>query len=136
MVSIRKQIIEDIKNANIIENVHDFYSDEEIKLDLLTIQELPTNDGVEVDGQPKIVKNIYEFEIYAKNRIINNEVYSARDMLDTYSIALDNFINTTYGMTQIGEPVIAPYDTDNTVKRMVLRYSGLIDKDTLKMFRR
>lgn len=136
MVRIGKQIIQDIINADIVEDVRDYNSTDEPIFDMITVNEIPTNEGIEVDGQPRITKNYFEFEIYCQPKIVNGIVKNAIERINEVSLELDSFLNLTYGMNLIGQPVPAPYSGDSTVMRYFMRYSAFIDNETLQIYRR
>lgn len=136
MVSIKKQIIDELIEEDFIDNVRDFYSTEKPTFDMLTVQEFPSNTGIMVDNQPRVVENYYEFEIYCKNKVVDNVVVTANNRITDLVVELDLILNTKYGMTLIGEPVIEPHPNDNTIMRCITRYSAFIDKVSLNLYRR
>lgn len=102
---------------------------------LITVEEVPTNTGVYVGGQPRIVKNIYQFEYYCQNSMIDDIITSAEDMSKLLGIDTDSFLNETFNMTQIGDPFGNPMASDNNIYRWVVRYTTTIDTLSHEFFR-
>lgn len=94
---------------------------------LITIEEVPTNNGVYVDAQPRIVQNVYQFEYYCQNSMIDDIITSAEDVSKLLGIDTDTFLNQTFNMTQLGDPFGNPMTNDNNVYRWVVRYTATID---------
>lgn len=139
MLSMKNQIIDEIKSQNIVSEVRDFYSQADPIFPMITVQEFPTSTGLMTNGQPNIVTNYYQFEIYCKNTILNKVITSANDKLFEFGVALDNYVNTKYLMNQVGEPIILPYPSDQTVMRWVVRYSLILGENndgTISTYRR
>jgi len=114
--------------------VRSSYSTNQPTYPLIIITENPSNDGVYVDAQPRIVTNLYQVEVYCKDTDISGTIYTSDEVSKILGVEVDTFLNTTFNFTQIGEPFGSPV-TDTSVYRWVIRYSAIIDQQQNKFFR-
>lgn len=128
MIFIAEQIIETLKEGEypLPVTVRDFYSVEQVSPPLITVDELPGNDGVYLHNQPGIVRNVFTVEVYASARTINGVVYNQKRLALEIAIAADKLLNEVYGLTMKGNIQVAPYSSPN-VCRAVIRYEAYID---------
>lgn len=106
--------------------VRDFYSVDKITAPLITVDELPSNEGVYLDNQPEVVTNIYTVEVYAKAKTVNGTVMTSKTLALEIMQAADKALNEVYGLTMTGQIAIAPYQ-DESICRIVARYRAYID---------
>jgi hypothetical protein len=101
---------------------------------MLTLDELPSNDGAYVDGLPCVVRNVLTLEAYAKDMSIQGVITPKRDAAYKLLMEADAFLNEQYGLTMIGQIQAAPY-TDATIFRAVANYFAYIDTRTNTIYR-
>lgn len=139
MISIVDQVIEAIQAADVagdftIPNlsVKEAYSVNTPTYPLVSIEEMMSNDGLYVDGQPRIVGNRFTVECYCKATDLTGSgggILSARASAKLLGIEIDAFLNSNYNFSQVGDSICRPATTDNTVFRYVARYTVVIDDD-------
>lgn len=96
---------------------------------LLTLDELPSNDGVYIDGMPCVVRNVLTLEAYAKDKVIQGVATPKHDVAVKLIMEADTFLNEDFGLTMIGSIQGAPY-SDSTIYRAVANYFAYIDTRT------
>jgi hypothetical protein len=96
---------------------------------MLTLDELPSNDGAYIDGLPCVVRNVLTLEAYAKDMSIQGVITPKRDAAYKLIMEADDFLNEAYGLTMIGQIQAAPY-SDTTIFRAVANYFAYIDTRT------
>lgn len=96
---------------------------------MLTIDELPSNDGIFIDGMPCVVRNILTLEAYVQDSYIQKVLTSKHDAAIRLIMEADAFLNQQFGLTMIGPIKAAPY-TDTTIFRAVANYFAYIDTRT------
>lgn len=133
-----------------------------MSLPLLTIDELPGNDGVYLDNQPQIVRNIITLEAYADQTEAGKEALESErdDLIGTETnspifidpedsefyltgrraamqilMEADKKLNEKFGLTMTGNIAYAPYQDPNIV-RAVSTYFAYIDTRTNTIYRR
>lgn len=128
MTFFEDEIIETLSSAAypLPVTVRDFYSASKISPPLITVDELPSNDGVYLHNQPAIVTNIFTIEVYAAAKTVNGRVYNQKQLAMEIANVADDALNTAYGLTMTGAISIAPY-ADQSVCRLVMRYVAYID---------
>jgi hypothetical protein len=104
----------------------DFYSVSAIVCPQLTLDELPGNDGVYLENQPTIVRNVFTLEAYAKNMMVAGKPMTKKASAMLMITEADKVLTEQFGLTMQGEITIAPY-TDATIIRAVARYIAYID---------
>lgn len=102
----------------------DAYSITKVSPPQLTLLEIPSNNGVYLHGDPKIVQNTFQLEAYSRQS--TSPKMSASDAAMLLLIEAD-IILTPYGLTMIGTPTRMPYDADTTISRSIARYMCYID---------
>lgn len=134
----------------------------DLDLPLLTVDELPGNDGVYLDNQPRIVRNVLTLEAYASQLESgeetlesetdepiateeNNPIYIDPDGTEYFLtgkraafamlMEADKKLNEHYGLTMTGNIAYAPYQDSNVV-RAVSNYFAYIDTRTNTIYRR
>lgn len=133
-----------------------------LELPLLTVDEFPGNDGVYLDNQPHIVRNVITLEAYADQSETGEEALQSEsdDYIGTESnnpifidpeenefyltgrraamqilMDADRKLNEKFGLTMIGNIAYAPYQDPNVV-RAVSTYFAYIDTRTNTIYRR
>lgn len=110
-------------------NVSEAYSVTSPTYPMLTLDELPSNDGAYIDGMPCVVRNVLILEAYAQNSYIQKELKSRREAVLALMIEADTFLNENFGLTMIGPVQAAPY-SDSAIYRAVANYYVYIDTRT------
>lgn len=138
MTSIRDHVIEGIKNGISMKgvSVKPAYSVSKIAPPLVSVDERPSNEGIYIENQPAIVPVRFTIECYAKQGTFYGVKMSAEQAAFKLANEVDTVMNTTFGLSLLGEATIAPYTNDTTVKRVVSRYSGYLDTRTNLIYRR
>lgn len=128
MILIGESILNSLKAASypVPMTVRDFYAPEAPVIPMITLDELPSNDGVYLDNQPAVVTNILTLEVYAKAKSVGGVALSAKALALQLMKIADDLLNQTYGITMTGQIAIAPY-SDPSVCRIVARYEAYID---------
>lgn len=137
MILIGKEIIQTLQNSTFtVPNVtiKDFYSTTSVKCPQVTVDELPSNDGVYLNNQPVIVRNVFTVEIYTKDMMVGTIPTTKRDAAMTIMSEVDRVLNEVYGLTMTGEVASAPY-SDASIFRAVARYVAYIDTRTNEILR-
>lgn len=96
---------------------------------LLALDELPSNEGVYIDGTPCGVRNVFTLEAYAKNMTIQGIATSKRDAAMKLILEADAFLNENFLFTMIGTVQGAPY-SDSTIYRAIANYFVYVDTRT------
>ena len=107
-------------------DVRDAYFISDPTLPMLTLDELPGNDGVYLDNQPFIVTNIFTVEAYASQMVVREQAMTGKEIAYTLLDAADKLLNKQFGLTMNGNITAAPYQ-DQRVFRAVARYTAYID---------
>lgn len=128
MILFADEIIETLKGVSypLPVAVRDFYSASKIAPPLITVDELPSNEGVYLHNQPAIVTNVFTIEVYAAAKTIDGIAYNQKQLAMEIALIADKALNETYGLTMTGRIAIAPY-SDPSVCRAVMRYAAYID---------
>ncbi|MEG2831894.1 MAG: hypothetical protein RR923_03850 [Bacilli bacterium] len=129
MILIGKNLIENISKLKYEVpdvNVIDFYKDTKIKLNLVTVEERPSNNGIMTNNKQRLVSNNYTIEIYTKQSKINDILSTNRDVALSIAKTIDDYLSNILGMRMEGNVSSAPY-FDNTVCRLIMRYVANID---------
>lgn len=137
MILIGQEIIDTLKAVvyPVPVTVRDFYSADKIATPLLTVDELPGNEGVYLDNQPAIVTNTYTIEVYAKQKTVGGVLMSSKALALSIILAADKALNEVYGLTMTGQIAIAPYENQD-ICRVVARYVAYIDTRNDTILRR
>lgn len=114
--------------------VTDAYSVSTPTFPMITLDELPSNDGVYLDNQPEIVRNIFTVEAYAHNMTVRGNPMSKRAVAMLMISEADKFLNETYGLTMSGNVIAVPY-SDTSVFRAAANYFAYIDTRTNLIYR-
>lgn len=93
------------------------------------LAEYPSNEGVYLDGNPAIVQNSYQLEVYSKDASIAGVVTPKSEAVMQLFEAADAAL-TGYGLTMVGTPTAGPYTEDATMMRVVARYIAWVDTRT------
>lgn len=115
--------------------VKDFYAVSKVTPPMVTVNELPGEGVLFPDGQPKIVRNSFQFEVYCKQQTINSAPMTAIAAAKALMLELDATLNQTFGLTQVGDISFLPYASDQNIVRGVARYRGDIDTRTEIIYR-
>lgn len=136
MIMIASDIINALKTVAypLPVTIRDFYSVDKITTPLITVDELPSNEGVYLDNQPEVVTNTYTIEVYAKAKTINGTAMTSKALALEIVQAADKALNEAYGLTMTGQIAIAPYQ-DQSICRVVARYKAYIDTRNNKILR-
>lgn len=103
---------------------------------LIVITENPSNDGILVDGKPRIVGNRYIIECYSRAVDLGDDgLLRADDAARLLGVEADTFLNNTYNFNQVGDSLSNPINEDNSVYRFVSRYTTIIDQNTGYIYR-
>lgn len=137
MILIGQEIIDTLKAVTypLPVTVRDFYSVDKITTPLITVDELPSNEGVYLDNQPAIVTNIYTIEVYAKQKTVDGALMSSKSLALSIMQTADRALSEVYGLTMTGQIAIAPYE-DQSICRVVARYVAYIDTRNDTILRR
>lgn len=137
MIFIGEHIIESLKSKDYPcpVTVQDFYKVQKLQTPLITIQELPSNDGVYLDNQPAVTQNTFVIEVYAKSKTIKGKATSGSDLAKQIISVVDGAVNADFGLTMVGNITSQPY-VDPAVTRLVARYTAYIDTRTNLIYRR
>lgn len=101
-----------------------------VNFPLVTLDELASNDGIYVDGQPRIVSNRYIVECYCRATDLGVDgILSPRDSARTLGVEIDTFLNQNFNFSQFGDTLCIPINADKTVYRWVARYDTVIDQN-------
>lgn len=107
-------------------DVRDAYLTDSPHLPMITVDELPSNEGVYLDNQPVIVTNIITVECYAPQMMVGGIPRTAKDVAYRLVDRADLELNRKLGLTMQGTITAAPY-SDQRVFRAVARYAAYID---------
>lgn len=137
MILISDQIISKLQESITFPNVtvKDFYSISKVSPPMVTVDETPGEAVLFPDGKPKIVRNSYQIEVYCKAQSVEGKPASAISCAKQIAIEVDNILNQSFGLTQVGDASFAPYIQDQTVMRCIIRYRGDIDTRTEYIYR-
>lgn len=135
MIHIGSDILEALKKVDHPNlKVSDAYDVTAMTPPLITLYEQPGPGVLYPDGKPRIVRNLFQLEVYCKQGRFDGAVKSAsfcaRRLMEKAAAVMEGF-----GLTQQGEMAFAPYINDTTVIRGVARYSGVIDTGTEIVYR-
>lgn len=132
MITIKNDLIELLKAhtypmAGV--KARDYYSTEKLSPPQISLLEIPSNEGIYLDGDPSIVRNTFQVEVYSKAMSVGGKLTPAPDAAMQLMIEADKVLTSKSGggLTMVGDPIQAPYATDNTVSRVVARYITYID---------
>lgn len=112
--------------------VKDFYAVSKVTPPMVTLNELPGEGILFPDGQPQIVRNSFQIEVYCKQQ---GTVRTAIAAAKTLMMEVDVVLNTLFGLTQVGDVPFTPYASDQNIMRGVARYRGDIDVGTQIIYR-
>lgn len=115
--------------------VKDFYSISMVAPPMVTLNEMPGEGVLFPDGQPKIVRNSFQIEVYCKQQMANGIAMTAIAAAKALMLEVDAFLNSTFGLSQVGDVPFSPYVSDQTIMRGVARYRGDIDTRTEMIYR-
>ena len=113
----------------------------DLDLPLLTVDELPGNDGVYLDNQPRVVHNLITLEAYASQLVFEDPASGEPVLLTGKRAAYrlleeaDKQLNARFGLTMTGSIAYAPYEDTNVV-RVQANYFAYIDTRTNLIYRR
>ncbi|HEX3038152.1 MAG TPA: hypothetical protein VHO94_04065 [Oscillospiraceae bacterium] len=137
MILIGQEIIDALKAHKFTitgVSVSDAYSVSTPKCPQLTLDELPGNSGVYLDGYPAVVRNILTLEAYTKDMMISGSPRKKRDAAFMLIMEADTFLNETFGLTMSGNIQAVPY-SDSTIFRAAANYVAYIDTRTNEILR-
>lgn len=115
--------------------VKDFYSVAKVSPPMVTLNEMPGPGLLFPDGQPRIVRNSFQIEIYCSAGRVDGKAVTAIQAAKALMQQVDHILNSVYGLTQVGDMIFSPYITDQTIMRGVARYRGDIDTLTEIIYR-
>lgn len=78
----------------------------------------------------------YQIEIYSRQQKIDDTIVANNDVVRKIAYELDASLSSVLGLLRIGVPVDMPYGYDNTIKRYVLTYNGILDLTHDYIYRR
>lgn len=107
-------------------DVRDAYLTDDPHLPMITVDELPGNEGVYLDNQPSIVTNIITVECYATQMMVEGSPQTGKAVAYDLIDRADRVLNEKLGLTMQGTITAAPY-SDQRVFRAVARYVAYID---------
>lgn len=107
-------------------DVRDAYLTDDPHLPMITVDELPGNEGVYLDNQPSIVTNIITVECYATQMMVEGSPQTGKAVAYDLIDRVDRVLNEKLGLTMQGTITAAPY-SDQRVFRAVARYVAYID---------
>lgn len=129
MIQIAPEILEELQKVDYgipDVDVRDAYLTDDPSIPMITVDELPGNDGVYLDGQPAVVMNVITVECYSTQMVVGGVPKTGKaiayDLLDR----ADRRLNEKFGLTMQGTITAAPY-SDQRVFRAVARYIAYID---------
>lgn len=125
MYFLIEEILETLKSDVSMAGVKvaDFYDVDKVSVPMVTVKESPGPGYLYPNGQPRVIRSLYEIEAYARQGEGKSANKRARELLS----AADAVIRKKYGFTQIGQATCDPYIEDRTVMRGVIRYYAVID---------
>lgn len=137
MIFIGEQMIVYLQSSLTFPNVKvkDFYSVSTVTPPLVTLDERPGAPLLLPDGQPRLVQNTYQVEVYTKPVSIDGTVYGKMDAARKLMAETAAFLNDKYGLTQSGDAIFNTYANDPNVGRGVARFRGVIDTKTEIIYR-
>lgn len=167
MISILDEILQFLKDE-VVFKVPDvtikeaYLVNTALDLPLLAVDEFPGDDGVYLDNQPRVVRNVITLEAYADQAETGEEVLESEtdDPIGTETnspifidpedsefyltgrraaiqilMEADKKLNENFGLTMTGNIAYAPYQDPNIV-RAVSTYFAYIDTRTNTIYRR
>lgn len=137
MILIGNQIIKTLQEELTFPkaSVKDFYAVSKVTPPMVTVNELPGEGVLFPDGQPKIVRNSFQIEVYCKQQTIDGAHVTAIAAAKSLMLQVDKILNESYGLTQVGDVPFSPYASDQNIMRGVARYRGDIDTRTEIIYR-
>lgn len=137
MILIGDQIIKTLQEKLTFPKVtvKDFYAVSKVTPPMVTVNELPGEGVLFPDGQPKIVRNSFQIEVYCKQCTVKNTLMTAIAASKTLMVEVDKILNNVFGLTQVGDIPFSPYASDQNIMRGVARYRGDIDTRTEIIYR-
>lgn len=111
--------------------VAETYAASEMKAPMVTVSEEPGPGYLHPDGKPRVIRTLFQVEVYAKQGNGKPATQNARELMDLATTV----INTRYGLTQSGQARFAPYMEDQSVIRGVVLYYAVIDTETNIIYR-
>lgn len=129
MILIGEQIIKALQENLMVPKVtvKDFYAVSKVTPPMVTLNELPGEGILFPDGQPKIVRNSFQIEVYCRQQTIDGTQVTAISAAKSLMLKVDKILNESYGLTQVGDVSFSPYASDQNIIRGVARYRGDID---------
>lgn len=117
--------------------VEDFYSVDEIRTLLVTVDESPSDEGIAIDDSPLIVSTTITVETYGQQLQNGAQLFTAKESALKLMEEVAAKIAARFGLRMVGSVTIRPY-TDPTKVRAVARWTGYIDtrRDTNNIYRR
>lgn len=129
MIQISSNVLELLKGIDYglpEVDVRDAYLTDDPHLPMITVDELPGNEGVYLDNQPAIVTNIITVECYATQMMADGIPQTGKAIAYDLIDRADRILNEKLGLTMQGTIAAAPY-SDQRVFRAVARYVAYID---------
>ena len=125
MYFLINELVNALKESPLLEGVKaaEAYDVSGIDTPMVSLSESPGNGVLFPNGVPRVIRSYYQLEVYARQKDVVTALENARRLMSN----ADEVLTGRYGLTQMGEPVFAPYMQDRTVIRGVVRYYALID---------
>lgn len=111
--------------------VDETYSVAQMRVPMVTISEEPGDGYLFPDGNPRVIRSLYQLETYTKQGNGKTALQNARELMNRAT----SIINARYGLTQNGTARFAPYMEDESVIRGVVTYYAVIDTETDIIYR-
>lgn len=125
MYFLINELVNALKESPLLEGVKaaEAYDVAGIDTPMVSLSESPGNGVLFPNGVQRIIRSHYQLEVYTRQKDGVTALENARRLMSN----ADEVLTGRYGLTQMGEPVFAPYMQDRTVIRGVVRYYALID---------
>lgn len=138
MVSLLDDVLTTIEGLSFTYTVHDIRPSFNMKrpvYPMVVVHEMDNRTKMALIGAEVYSQITYQIDIYAKDSIVSNVPTSRLTIVKSLANTIDAKLNSDYGMTRISA-VMLPDDTDATVLRYVLRYTGFLDVQNDVLYRR
>lgn len=138
MISYQQQIIDALQENVFTVTGHtvlEGFPDEKPTYPLIIVEERPSNQGISVDSQPRIVLNSYQIDIYCQNMTIGGTITLASNVALQLGLEVDTFLNETFNFNSVGESVRGVLGGDNNIATFRTRYRVITDQETGYLYR-
>ncbi len=114
-------------------SVKEAYNPNKPDYPLITIDEMPSDTGITVDGVPRIVSNRYTIECYCRATDLTGSILTAKASARILGLEVNNYLSTTFNFSQVGDAICRPINEDNSVYRWIARYTTVIDENPVSL---